>query len=349
MNALFSLGTGPGALRLILAALVVASHMSNLEIGRPAVFVFFALSGYWVLRMYDEKYAGQASLGVFYLSRGLRIWLSFATAFALAFALLSLAGHKIPLSHLGGLLVFGVASTGQDVLGTAWSLDIEMQFYLAVPLIWLALRDRDPLAPGLLVLWAGLTALGWGLQLRFGVWTVLSYLPAFLAGVWIWRARPQVTGRTAALSLAVFVGLGLVVAALPGPRALFLKDVASPLNEDWFGLAWTLTLVPFLAWNVARPSPALDRHLGGLSYPLYILHWPVIVLAGTLMGPLSALDKLAVLAAIFALATVFYGAIDRRWEGLRLRLVAAARTRPASGRRSAAPQRDLIKSRRAVS
>lgn len=48
---------GPGQFRIFLAALVVLSHLSSLGIGRPAVFTFFMLSGYWVLRMYEENIA----------------------------------------------------------------------------------------------------------------------------------------------------------------------------------------------------------------------------------------------------------------------------------------------------
>ena len=55
---------GPGQFRVILAILLVFSHMSYVEIGRPAVFVFFMLSGYWVLRMYEEKCRPAASVGV---------------------------------------------------------------------------------------------------------------------------------------------------------------------------------------------------------------------------------------------------------------------------------------------
>ena len=55
--------SGPGFFRLFLAAAVVVSHLSNLEIGRPAVFAFFALSGFWVMRMYDEKYAASGDAG----------------------------------------------------------------------------------------------------------------------------------------------------------------------------------------------------------------------------------------------------------------------------------------------
>ena len=46
---------GPGLLRLTLALFVVVSHLTRYEIGRPAVFVFFMLSGYWVMKMYAEK------------------------------------------------------------------------------------------------------------------------------------------------------------------------------------------------------------------------------------------------------------------------------------------------------
>ena len=47
----FPFTLGPGKFRVLLAVLVVFSHLSFVEIGRPAVFVFFMLSGYWVLRM----------------------------------------------------------------------------------------------------------------------------------------------------------------------------------------------------------------------------------------------------------------------------------------------------------
>ena len=39
---------GPGVIRLILAALVMFSHMSRFQVGRIGVLLFFFLSGYWV-------------------------------------------------------------------------------------------------------------------------------------------------------------------------------------------------------------------------------------------------------------------------------------------------------------
>ncbi len=47
----------PGLVRLLLATLVVVHHLSKFSVGSSAVYLFFVLSGFWVYRMYDGKYA----------------------------------------------------------------------------------------------------------------------------------------------------------------------------------------------------------------------------------------------------------------------------------------------------
>ncbi len=46
----------PGQFRLLLAFAVVLSHISNFDVGRLAVMLFFALSGYWTARIWEEKF-----------------------------------------------------------------------------------------------------------------------------------------------------------------------------------------------------------------------------------------------------------------------------------------------------
>jgi peptidoglycan/LPS O-acetylase OafA/YrhL len=214
----FHYSLGPGQFRVILAILVVFSHMSDFEIGRPAVFVFFMLSGYWVLRMYEQKYRPTAPAWVFYLSRFMRIWLAFATAFLATFLILALTPLAKPTEMLWGLPLLGIATTKRDVLGTSWSLDIELQFYLLVPVISLVLVWMGQSLSRLMVLAmgvAGLTILGWGLQLSFGLWTLMSYLPAFIIGVSVrsdcgYRAFQ---GRSSAIRLSLWSAMRARVSA----------------------------------------------------------------------------------------------------------------------------------------
>src|SRR4051794_30382532 len=67
-----SLVMPPGAFRLLLAGLVVASHITHFDIGRIAVLLFFYLSGYWVTKVWVEKF-GQRHMLRFYAARYLRI------------------------------------------------------------------------------------------------------------------------------------------------------------------------------------------------------------------------------------------------------------------------------------
>lgn len=315
---------GPGQFRILLAALVVVSHMSSFEIGRPAVFAFFMLSGYWVLRMYDQKYSINASVTIFYFSRLMRIWLPFATAFLAVYAAYAIIQHPKPMLILSGLSIFGIASTSQDVLGTSWSLDIELQFYLLVPAISILLGwvRNDPFRlSGLFLTTTLLTVLGWHLQTRFGFWSVLSYMPPFLIGALIWHFRIKPSGRLAALSLIAFALVGLSVALLPDLAPLLSSSTPSPFNEDWFGMAWVSVLTPFVIWNVQQKSGKFDMHLGNYAYSLYIIHWPVIVMMRPLFNALSLLDRVLILGVIVLISSAFYILVDRNWEKLRRNLL----------------------------
>jgi len=311
----------PGFLRVALASAVVASHLSNFEIGRPAVFAFFALSGFWVMRMYDEKYATAGGASVFFLSRLLRIWLPFAAAYLGFILVKAIVFGEFDVRQLGSLGILGIATTGNDVLGVSWSLDIELQFYLLVPVLWTLLKamDRGGQPAGWLIA-AGvvpLTILGWWLGLAHGVWTVLAYLPGFLAGLLIWHSgwRP---GRGAAFaSVGIFLGAGFLAWTLPETRAFLEKDTPSLLHEDWFGMTWAALLIPYIAFNVRQRSDRLDQHLGNFSYALYVTHWPVIWIVRQSVDSFGTVEKVMALAAVAIVSIVFYILVDRNAERLR--------------------------------
>lgn len=313
---------GPGTFRIILALLVVVSHASTIKLGRPAVFVFFALSGYWVMKVWAEKYRPSGSLLAFYLSRCLRIWPAFATAFVLAFVARSMVPPGRELSDLTGLLLLGVATTHRDVLGTSWSLDLEIQFYLAVPLILALWRWGDRVTPrkriGIaLVLSTCLTAFAWYLSKVTGVVLFLCYLPCFLVGCAIWSWNLHVSRPVALTSLGLFLASAVVFATLPETRALVIRHDISTWWEDAFGMAWVVVLIPYMVWNVRQPSSWLDGQLGNLSYALYITHFPVIAVTTSWLRPLSMLDRALIGVLVLVVSVVFYVIVDRRWEGAR--------------------------------
>lgn len=322
--------SGPGFLRLALAMAVMVEHVSRLQVGSPAVMAFFMLSGYWVARMLDEKYSrAPHPLAAFWISRGLRIWLPYLAAMLLAMAgFAALLGRHDP-AHWLALPLLGTASHARDVIGIAWSLDIELQFYLLLPLLWAALVRARRGAPGRGGLLAGiaggvaaLTALGWALDFGAGIRTALSFLPLFAAGAAIHAFGIRASGRAAAASAAAFGLAGAAIWAIPATRPFLIWGSGDFAADNLFAMGWTVLLIPFLAWNVRQESGRLDRHLGNLSYSVYLLHYPAIgILAGLLGRDMTDAEKLAFLILAPAAAALFYLAIDRPADRLRQRLV----------------------------
>lgn len=312
----------PGAFRLLLSAAVVVSHSSRLDIGRLAVLLFFFLSGFWVSKIWHGEFEGRR-WGAFYVSRWLRIApLYFIVMLGAAYL------RHLPMGPENFLLL-GVDTTHRDPIGVAWSLDIELQFYLLLPLLLLA--PRALMLPGVMVL----AVLGWAFSFLVGVNTAFMYLPVFALGALTAATRWKPSQRTALASLGCFVLVSLAIAVTPYTAPFVDKKLVPPFDEDLFGMLWMAPLVPYIAASLAVKSSPLDRDVGNWSYPLYLVHFPLIALCVS-----HGMSKwFGVGFAIPITLALFYGP-DRFFENYRRKLIGlmtstgAARSTTASAKSS---------------
>jgi peptidoglycan/LPS O-acetylase OafA/YrhL len=116
-----------------------------------------------------------------------------------------------------------------------------------------------------------------------------------------------------------------MVPALGG--LLFKVQFTDSLAQNLGQMAWILLLAPFVAWNIKQPSDRLDRWLGDLSYPLYLVHLPVVRLLAEVMPVTGAGDKLLAVVAVLVVSIALFMGVDRPLEARRQRLW--RRTKPA--------------------
>lgn len=177
---------------------------------------------------------------------------------------------------LNGVLTKGFlpGATGTLLL-PAWSITLEWQYYLVSPLIARIVKT----AAGLAVL-GGLSWLGihysahWqNTQLSF----LLPQLPLFLIGIGSYHLYAKICAGGELRPLHTMVPVGLAVLSI---------------LADWYPVALTAWALGF-GCIVARGNDPVGRaltvirsglllswpqFLGRISYPLYLVHWPVIIL-----------------------------------------------------------------------
>ncbi len=295
--------------------------------GFSGVDIFFVISGFLIGgHIYSEELRGQFSIAGFCRRRAKRILpaLYVVIVAVLLAGVLLLSPHELQRAATEGVatLFFGsnfffwkvadyfAIASDQHVLLMTWSLGVEEQFYVVVPLfmVWL-LRRKIHAVP----IMASLTVLSFGLacfQAYYAPVAAFYLLPArawelfggvLLALILSSDRRKIRPSRTLTDILGL---LGLIIILAP---VLFLTaSVPLPALPSVAGSA--LLLASSQAWTNRRIlSFGPLRWIGRISYSLYLWHWPLFSFARIVLGaPPSHLQTAGILAASFLLATSSY-------------------------------------------
>ena len=332
-----------GAFRFGLALMVMLQHFQHLlapsetaifgcmGFGIMAVAVFFAVSGFVVAEANAVFYRGRPL--AFMANRLLRLAPPYYAALALSMmvqlvlwrsgrlALWDYPAAGAPLTWyrvVGGL--FGLLpalralmpADAFEFIPFAWTLRLEMAFYLAVALALLAAarlgcRWVIPAAAAVAYL-ASVAVLVSG---RHGI---LTTAPMFLTGLGIWLAG---TGR----GWACCVPLAVVLPAFWWGFVSLGQNPHPAHGAQFIVLAGLVALFAVLSVSPAPPSwRAIDRRLGDLSYPLYLNHYVVGIALTDLFAYRGV--KLYVMGEVLsvALAAGMASLVDRPLIAMRNRL-----------------------------
>lgn len=318
-------------LRAVAVIAVLAFHLGigGASGGFVGVDVFFVISGFLIGGIVTREVGeGRFRFGPYLLRRVRRIvpvMLAVLLVVTIAACVLLMPGELVGYAwSLGFSALFlgnihfwlhrgAYAESEHEVLLHMWTLGVEAQFYLLLPLIVLALMRL-----GRAGLWAGLVALAfvsaaasmlypaasfYGLQARLweflaGMLVAITPLP-FLSRRWVREA----------LALTGLALIGFAVAAFDGETPF----------PGWRAAIPVAGAVAIIAAGSAGASLvgaglmlAPVRFVGRISYSLYLWHWPVIVLM--LLGlPAAALDwrmQLGAVAASFGLAVLSWRYVE---------------------------------------
>lgn len=299
--------------------------------GFVGVDVFFVISGFLITSILQKDLQeGRFSLATFYARRVRRIFPSLLITLALVLALgwyvclddeyQQVGKHVLASASFTSNLLYYLESGYFDVVAerkpllNLWSLAVEEQFYIVWPLLLFAVRRR---------------------QLSFVAWisalTVLSLLASELL-VWLKPAASffmpfsrfweLAAGGLTAYGLSRgswrLSGAGASVLALAGLALVVSSCLWMDRNFAFPGV-WAIPPVAGAILLIVSAESPINRHLmsspplvwiGLISYPLYLLHWPLLTFVRIVTPSPTAIEILGCLALALAMSYLLYRAVE---------------------------------------
>jgi peptidoglycan/LPS O-acetylase OafA/YrhL len=327
-----------GLLRFVLAFLVYLSHFNGLsqnflgsflgsfDLALWAVNCFFVLSGF----LMPQSFMYSKSVMAFYLKRFARLYfLYFIVVLAIAFvgyyfANCSLKNYfdldfvKYLLANLCTLnfLKPEIDCLFQDnvlkvVNGSLWSIKVELMFYAIFPwlFIWVNNKKSEHVLKTIFILLMLSLLVAYSISIAVNsnvtiAMQLTNQLPVklcyFLAGWLLYQITHQ---ESKGYKVFISVGNGVLLRL-----ALLAIAVTLLLNfgSDTYLMTLTSVLVVFVAY-FSKYSSKIDGLLGGLSYPIYLLHFPVIQFYVSVFGvQINVLDFIYVTLMLLSLGWFLY-------------------------------------------
>ena len=324
--------------------------------GWAGVDLFFVLSGYLIAdQLLRGVHNGQSlSLWRFYVRRALRTWPAFWLVLAAYFTFPAIMGGKPP-PPLWTFLTFtqNLGLQPGTAFSQAWSLCIEEQFYLVLPLALMAalamkLRRWQAwcILGALVIFGIGLRAVLWhsyGLEDNHAVRGYMSHIyyatlcrfDEFLPGVAIALVRhghPALWQRLMDHGRKILLlGVAACAALLYGAlNHYYIDDYGYGFFMTAFGYSLLAMAFALLVIGALSPHTLLHRaHIPGVrqlalwSYSIYLIHKPV----GNIVGKLAAQWQLpgAVTLTVtvvlsLALGALLYTLVEQPFMRLRAHL-----------------------------
>ena len=321
--------------------LVIAFHAKVLLVpgGFVGVDVFFVISGYVISRLLlADSSAGGLKLAHFYARRAYRILpaLVVVVGTCLLAGLVVLGPHDLRqmARSVVAVLLFSANfffwrqrgyfedQAAVEPLLHTWSLGVEEQFYLVVPLLLFSVRQ----ASNLRFRWS---AIGCAASLSLGVWMTGSH-PAAAFYLLPTRAWQLLLGVMLAVSRSSAEPRAMrdEVAAATGLLAILVSAVTFTGTIPYPGIAALLPCV-----GTALVIRANDQRrtivgrmlewrglvaVGLVSYSAYLWHWPAFVLSRSYVGrDLTAVETALVLAATAALSYLSWRFVEQPFRSHR--------------------------------
>ncbi len=313
----------------------VWSHLNiPLRITWSGVDLFFVLSGYLIATILISKRTASNYYSVFYIRRALRI---LPVYFALLFIYL-FASHFEAISQLMSLKLsalwyftqmqnIGMALSGQfpgNGLSLTWSLAIEEQFYLMLPLLIritpvkrLPLVISGMIAGGILLRLYLLYAIPSRAVFACYVLLPCRWDPLLLGVLIAWARQERInlarfSALSAPLAVAVVLWMGI------SDKGVIMSEFTTRYGYTVLGMSYAVILVAILTnpgWRAAMTFAPLV-YLGAISYGLYLFHEtvnPLVFLLVRHSAPQMAHWQDAGTVVLSLAATVAAAAVSWRW------------------------------------
>ena len=290
---LFDALRGLAAIEVMLFHITNLAHWQVLPSGYLAVDLFFLLSGFVLWNAYGERLGNDLSPQAFVRLRLVRLYPLFAIGLAFgvirAFGAMAVGDPRAPallelLAQIAAsalMIPSGFDQTGLFPLNNpAWSLSLEMLINVAFCL-WLAHWSSRRLAAAVCMAAIALVLVArhfGSLNLGWNVFDAVGGVPrcafSFMLGVIIARHRLFIRHRYRA-------GAPLLIAVLALFTTIVATDPGAALRP-WYDLACVLFAFPAMIALTADArlrdaSVPVGMGLGELSYPLYAVHYPLIL------------------------------------------------------------------------
>ncbi len=290
--------------------------------GGLGVWLFFALTGYLLYRPWarrDFGAGGAIDLRAYARNRAFRILPLYWAVLVVLLVIQEGGGSAAQWARFAVFAQNFSSGTVETVDGPMWSLVVEVEFYLALPVLaWgLARVARGRARTAALVLAAtGTAAMAWhwvavegadavdrrwaySLPVTFGFFAA-GMLVALATETWATRPPRALAGALGRGELWLLAAAALWVLVADDLRLLALAAPASALTIG----------ACVLAPRPGRVVRALDARplaaIGIVSYSLYLLHWPLLdALDGDVRG-LAALTAVVVPASLVLAATAYH-------------------------------------------